>query len=497
MTTGAGWDAARALWAEIDDLQRAAAVLEWDQLVNMPPGGAAARARQLATLERLAHERLTSERLGEALEAAAVEPEADPAWLRAARRVRDREVRVPADLVEARARAGAEGYQAWAAARERRAFGDFAPALRRALDLTRQYADAVGWTAEPYDALLQVHEPGLDTARLRALFAELTAALPPLLSAIGQRPPLSRAPLRQALPEEGQIAAGRWAIEAFGYDFRRGRQDRSVHPFSTAFCPGDCRITTRVQRDDFGVAFFATLHEAGHALYEQGIPEAYEGGPLAHACSTGVHESQSRLWENCVGRSRAFWRWFLPHLRRILPGAFDAWDAEALYRAANVVARTPIRVEADEVTYNLHVALRFELELALLSGDLPVTDLPAAWSEGMQRHLGIRPADDLEGVLQDVHWSQGDFGYFPSYTMGNLLAAQWLEQAARELGDLAALVERGEFRPLLGFLRERIHARGAAPTPEELVAEVTGGPIRTEPYLRYLREKYRDLHQLS
>jgi carboxypeptidase Taq len=493
---GSKWERVQALWAEVDDLQRAAAVLEWDQLVNMPVGGAEARSAQLATLRSLAHARLTAPEMAQALADAETDAEADPLWLRAARRVHDREASVPAELVAARSRAGTAGYMVWTEARRQRNFAVFAPALQEVLSLTREYADALGWTSERYDALLSLHEPGLSAARLRPLFGELTAALVPLVAAIGERPPLSRAPFLQPMPQAAQLAAGVEAITAFGYDFRRGRQDFSVHPFSTSFGPGDCRITTRVQEDDFAVGFFATLHEAGHALYEQGIPAPWARGPLGEGCSTGVHESQSRLWENAVGRSLPFWEWFLPRLRRQLPGAFDAFGPEALYRAANVVRPSAIRVEADEVTYNLHIVLRFELEQALLSGDLAVSDLPAAWNEGMQRLLGIRPADDVLGVLQDVHWSDGSLAYFPSYTLGNVLAAQWMACAGAALPDLPGRIRQGDFAPLLGFLRTHIHRRGASLTPDELVQTVTGGPIDPGPYLAYLRAKYGDLYQL-
>jgi carboxypeptidase Taq len=501
-----------ALWAEIADLQYAAAVLEWDQLVHMPPGGAAARAEQLATLRRLAHERLASPELGEALaaaeagddppSAATVLPGLDPgevrrAWLRVARREHDRAVRVPSALVAELARAETDGYFAWVRAREEDRFEVFRPALARLLDLVRQYADALGHGGQRYDALVGLHEPGLRTERLQVLFAELRQALPPLVAAIRARPPVDRRALRRPVPEEVQRRIGEAAITAFGYDWTRGRQDRSVHPFSTSFGSGDCRITTRFAPDDLAVSLFATMHEAGHALYEQGIPAAWRRGPLGQAASTGVHESQSRLWENCIGRSRAFWEFFAPTLRRLAPEAFADVSAEALFRAANAVEPGLIRVEADEVTYNLHVALRFELELGLISGDLPLEELPAAWNDGMEAALGVRPRGDREGCLQDVHWSGGSFGYFPSYTLGTVLAAQWMEAAAAELGDLDALVRRGEFAPLLQWLRGRIHGRGAMDTPEELALRVSGRSVDPGPYLRYLREKYGELYGLA
>ena len=491
------FDRLTALWCDVADLERTAAVLEWDQLVNMPPGGAAARGEQFATVRRLAHERLTAPAVPEALAAAEAQgdlDEAQRAYVRVARRVYDREANVPADLVQDMAKASTEGYFAWVQARQSRSFAAFAPQLARLLKLARRYADAVGHGGQPYDALLGVHEPGMVTSRVAEVFTALRTGLLPLIGAIAEQPPLSRALFEQPLDEAGQWRAGERAITEFGYDWRRGRQDRSVHPFSTSFSPGDCRITTRLDPGDFGVGFFATLHEAGHAMYEQGLPEAWARGPLGQASSTGVHESQSRLWENYVGRSRPFWSHFLPVVAECLPGAFAHADPEAMYRAANVVRPGLIRVEADEVTYNLHVALRFELELGLLSGDLPLDHLPAAWNDGMAATLGVRPATDLEGCLQDVHWSGGSFGYFPSYTLGNVLAAQWMETAARAVGDLPAQIGRGEFAPLLEWLRQNIHGRGAALPPDELVLAITGGPIDTAPYLEYIRTKYGELY---
>ncbi len=491
--------ALQARWADIADLTHAADVLEWDQFVNMPPGGARARGEQLGTLRRMAHERLTDPRAGEEL--AAAEAGSPPAgvrtWLRAARREYERAARIPSALVAATSRAATEGYAAWVEAREHNDFSRFAPALARLLDLARERADAVGHNGERYDGLLAEHEPEMRTERLRTIFGEIRRTLLPLIEAIGARPQPSRAPFRRRLAESGQLRAGEAAITAFGYDWRRGRQDRSVHPFSTAFGPGDARITTRLHPDDFAVGFYATLHEAGHALYEQGLPEAWARGPLGRAASTAVHESQSRLWENMVGRSLPFWEHFTPILRQCLPGAFDSASPGDLFLASNVVEPSLIRVEADELTYNLHVALRFELELALLHGDLPVADLPGAWNDAMLATFGIRPGDDLHGVLQDVHWSQGGFAYFPSYTLGNVLAAQWMDSAHRTLGDLDALFRRGEFGPLLMFLRTEIHARGAGPTPDELAEAVSGQMTHPGPYLRYLRAKFSAIYALS
>lgn len=486
------------LWGTVCDLRNASAVLEWDELVFMPPGGADARGEQLATLHRLAHERLIAPEMAVAITDAEEEPGTDDiqkAALRVARREHDRAQRVPPELVAAMSRAASAGYQAWIAARRAGDYGIFAPALGHLLDLARQRADAIGHDGQRYDALLGDHEPGMRTARVQAVLREVEAGIRPLLGKVTSRPrPKGRHDLGQPTSEAAQIEAGRVAITAFGFRWEDGRQDRSVHPFSTSFSPHDTRITTRLSHQDFGQGFFATLHEAGHALYEQGIPPAWSRGPLGQAASTGVHESQSRLWENQVGRSLAFWRYFLPLGRACLPEVFAGCGPEDVYQAVNAVRPSLIRVEADEVTYPLHIALRLELELALLSGDLPVADLPGAWNEGMQRKLGLRPPDDVHGVLQDVHWSGGNFGYFPSYALGNIIAAHWMEAARARLGDLDALIAAGDFAPLLGFLREEIHARGATCLPEDLVVEVTGGPLTAGPYLDSLRGKYEEMY---
>lgn len=489
--------ALRARWEEITDLWHAADLLEWDQLVCMPPGGMAARGEQLGTLRRLAHERLSAAAAEEELASAEVGAAAEERlWLAAARVHQERAARVPAALVAETSRAATAGYAAWLEARRQNDFAPFAPALDRLLRLARERADCLGHGGQRYDALLAEHERGLDAERLRALFAQLRAGLRPLLDAVAGRPQPSRAAFRRPVAEDAQWRAGVAAITAFGYDWQRGRQDRSEHPFSTSFGPGDARITTRLLREDFASGFFATLHEAGHALYEQGLPAAWSRGPLGRAASTGVHESQSRLWENMIGRSRAFWEHFTPLLRAAAPGEFSDRSPQELFLAANAVEPSAIRVEADEVTYNLHVALRFDLELALLADDLPTADLPAAWDDGMEAALGIRPSGAREGVLQDVHWSQGGFAYFPSYTLGNVLAAQWVGAFRRSGGDLDADVRAGRFAPLLSFLRAEIHVRGAAPTPDELVQAVAGQPIDPAPYLAHLRSKCAEVYGL-
>lgn len=485
------WSRLDGLWAEIADIEHVVELLGWDQQVNLPPAAAVGRGEQIATLEGLAHARLTSPELAELLARA----EADTglagerrAWLRAARRRQERATRVPAGLVTEMSRAASAGFAIWQVARAADDFASYAPALERNLDLARQYADALGGSSR-YAALLGVHEPEVDLGRVDAVFAELAAALPPLVERVLALPARLPAAFPQAVPPERQLACGRLAITSFGYDWERGREDLSAHPFSVSFGPDDCRITTRIDPHDFGSAFFATLHEAGHAIYEQGLPMAWSRSPLGQACSTAVHESQSRFWENVIGRSRPFWEFFAPRLAAACPEHFRGLGAEDLFRAANVVRRSLIRVEADEFTYNLHVLLRFELERALIAGDLAVAELPAAWNAGMQRLLGVRPANDREGVLQDVHWSQGAFGYFPTYTLGTVMAAQWLDVAVRALPDLWDQVREGEFTGLLGFMRREIHQRGATLTPDELVHTITAGPLDCGTYLAYLRGK--------
>ncbi len=490
------------LWSSYADLRNAAAILEWDQLVNMPPGGSEARGEQLATLNRIAHEHLVSETMADAIaqaEASEGRPDrpqtATQAALRVARREHDRARRVPADLIAEMARTTTAAYTAWEAARSEDRFTLFAPLLARLIDLARERADALGHQGERYDALLGDQEPGLRTSQLRALFAEVDRGLQPLLQSITDRPQPGRPLFHRTVPESEQLEAGRWAVTAFGFRWRDGRQDRSTHPFMTSFAPGDVRMTTRLSADDFASGFFATLHECGHALYEQGIPDAYRRTPLAQVPSLSLHESQSRLWENCVGRSLPFWKYFQPQLARC-SGTFRNASAEDLWRACNRVHRSLIRVEADEVTYHLHISLRFELELALLSGDLPVSDLPEAWNDASVRYLGLRPSNDHEGVLQDVHWSGGGFAAFPSYSLGNILTGIWMEAAESELGNLDRQITEGDFRPLLQFLRHAIHSRGGWDTTEELVQRVSGGPLTPEPYLRRLRVKFNELYDL-
>lgn len=494
------WDFATRAMGELRALSGAVALLSWDQETYLPPGGGPSRAEQLSTLQGIAHERLVDARLGEALARAGDEVAADPeraAALRALRFDRERAVRVPGDLVRALARAQSEGVEAWREAREASDFARFAPRLEALVRLRREQADAIGVPpgGERYDALLDGYEEGMRVARLAPILAHLTGWLSPLVDRLCAAPPPDDAFLRGRFDVEAQWAFTMELLPAVGFDLAAGRQDRSAHPFSTGMDPGDVRITTRLFEALPLSSVFSTLHEAGHGMYEQGLPARWRASVLGTAPSAGLHESQSRLWENLVGRSLPFWRAFLPRLSRRFP-TLAGVAPEAFHRAVNRVERSLIRVEADEVTYNLHVALRFELELALVRGDLAVADLPGAWNERSERLLGLRPPRDAEGCLQDIHWSFGDFGYFPTYALGNLYAASLFAAARRDLPGLEAGFERGDFAPLLAWLRAKVHSLGRSLPAEEIVRAATGGGLTDEDFRAYLTGKYSALYGL-
>ena len=494
--------ALQSRWFEIFDLNMSASLLRWDQTTYMPPGGAAARGRQLALLARLAHERLTDPEVGRLIEA--VEREKHPAdsieaaWVRAARREFDRAVKVPADFVSEMQVHFSDSYQAWTEARPANDFARMRPYLEKTLDLSRRYSNFFPGYASIADPLIDASDPGMKAASVRAIFSELRAQLVPLVQAIASRPLADDACLRQHAPEATQLAFGLDVIKAYGYDFDRGRQDKTHHPFMTKFSLGDVRITTRVRENDVTDALFSTLHESGHAMYEQGIDMKYEGSPLADGTSSGVHESQSRLWENLVGRSRGFWEHFFPKIQAAFPSQLKGVSVDQFYRAINRVERSLVRTDADEVTYNLHVMLRFDFELDLLEGRLAVKDLADAWHARMQQDLGQRAPDDRDGALQDVHWYAGPIGgAFQGYTLGNILSAQFFEAACRAHPAIPNEVTRGQFATLHGWLRENIYQHGARYTPEELTQSASGGPIRIEPYMKYLWGKYGPLYGLE
>jgi carboxypeptidase Taq len=479
---------------EIADLEGAAAVLVWDQNVHLPTGGASSRGQQLATLARLTHDLWLHPAFGRDLERAERSAEHAPGTagadlVRVVRRDLERKIRVPSAFTAARAEQEAAAFAAWI---EARATGRTRPALE-ALEVTlehaRTYAGFFPGHAHPADPLIDARDEGATVASLRPLFDRLRTVLVPWVAA------WSTAPEPAALPtgpfdRDAQLAAALELAEAIGYDLRRGRQDLAPHPFAIRFAHGDVRVTTRVRADDLTEVLFSTLHEAGHAMYEQGVAVAFEGTPLARGVSAGVHESQARLWENQVARGRAFWSFALPRLRQRFP-AFEGIDEEQAHRAVNRVVPGPIRTDADEVSYNLHVIVRFDLELALLEGTLSVVDLPEAWSERYRADLGVTPRSPNEGWLQDIHWFGGLIGGgFQGYTLGNVLSAQLYAAAGRDIADLEGLLAVGDFAPLRAWLRDRVHRHGRAKPVDALVRDATGSPLDVEPYLTYLRAKY-------
>ena len=473
-------------------LKNALRVLFWDQNTYMPPNGAATRAEALATLEGLLHRCYAEPEVGRLLDA--LEPYADSLdpdddarlEIAAVRRDFEKAVRVPEALLTDIARAGAMGQQAWHQARAAGEYRLFRDALAQHIDLRHRYAACFPEVAHPYDALVDDFEPEMTVAVLRPLFAELAAELTPLVAA-AQDGEAEAFP--DAIPVEQQAAALREVLLAVGFTDDSWRLDLTVHPFAQSPGPGDYRITTAYREHDFAFALYSGLHEFGHALYEAGLGDDPRGGILQEAVSLGVHESQSRLWENMVGRGRAFCGWVAPLLARHLP---VAPDADRLFRALNVVRPSLIRFEADETTYNLHVALRFELEMALLEGTLSVDDVPDAWDAGMHRLLGVEVPDVGRGVLQDVHWGAGLIGYFPTYTLGNLLAAQLWDRMRADLPDLEDGFARGEFAPLREWLRTNVHAHGRRHLPRELTRRVTGQELSARPFLDYLASKLAD-----
>ncbi len=490
--TSRAWELFAGWAATLADLGGTAALLGWDRETLMPPAGAEGRARLLGTLAALHHRELVRPDAGEALAELGSDGDLDEdarAMVRLAARARSRAERVPEDLVRELTEACSRCVGAWAEAREADDFSAYAGPLRSVVALKRRQAEAIGIGGEPYDALLDEFEPGARAADLEPVFAELRERLAPLVAAAAERPE-ARLPARE-WPEEGQMALAHEIAAMVGFAAEAGVIGRSAHPFTSSPHRGDVRFTTRLRPDDPIGNITAVLHEAGHALYEQGFPGEHVRTPLYDAPSLGAHESQSRFWENQIGRTRAFWRRLEPVMRRHMAAAMEGLDAALLHAAASNVRPSLIRVEADEVTYNLHIVLRFELELALVRGDLDVDDLPGAFADGMERLVGVRPARDADGAMQDIHWADGLIGYFPTYTLGNLYAAQLAEAADEALGGVEAAVEEGRFEDILAFMRERVHRHGARfPTPE-LMRRATGRELGVDALVRHLERAYR------
>jgi carboxypeptidase Taq len=496
-------DALAAELREIGVLQAVAANMSWDQETMMPAKGGALRAEQMEMLSRMVHERRTSKRMGDLLRAAedAAGKQADPrtlADLREVRRDYDKARKLPSALVAEMAQCASLGMEAWKHARAESNFKKFLPWLEKTFKLNREKAKCFGVPrkGELYDALLDEYEPDMTAARTEAIFTPLRARLVPLIERVRDtKNKPSDAAATVETPIESQKAFSHFVCEKIGFDFEAGRIDESTHPFCEGVGPGDTRMTNRYRPDGWADALSTATHECGHGMYEQGLPkDKFFGRPLGEAISLGIHESQSRMWENLVARSLPFWKWAIVEARRILGPALKPYSAEDVYKANNLVEPWFIRVESDELTYNLHIMLRFDLERAMLEGNLSCKDLPGAWNERLKRDWGLTVPDDRRGCLQDVHWSMGAVGYFPTYTFGNLYSAQFWEAMAKDIPDREEMMSRGEFGPILQWLRTKIHRHGRQFGAEELCKKITGKPLSADPLMRHLEAKVNGVY---
>ncbi len=488
---------------EINDLNSASSVLGWDQSTYMPPAGAASRGRQMATLGRLAHEKFTDPAIGKLLDDLRPYEESLPydsdeaSLIRVTRRDYERSTRVPADFVSRMMEHGAESYQVWTTARPENNFAKVKPYLEKTLDFSRQMANFFPGYEHIADPLIDFSDYGMKASSIRKLFADLRAQQVPIVQAITSQPATDDSCLRHEYPEDEQMAFGKLVVEKIGYDFKRGRLDKTHHPFMTKFAWGDIRITTRFQKNFLGESLFSTIHEAGHAMYELGIRQELDGTPLNGGTSAGVHESQSRMWENIVGRSKEFWTYFYPQIQAAFPAQLGKTSLDEFYRAVNKVERSLIRTDADEVTYNLHVMIRFDFEVALLEGSMEVKDLPEAWHNRYQHDLGLRAPDDRDGVLQDVHWYFGQIGgLFQGYTLGNVISATLHEAALKAHPEIPGEIAQGKFDTLRGWLTENVYQHGSKFTAPELIQRITGKDLSIDPYIRYLKNKYGQIYAL-
>lgn len=487
---------------EIVDIGSAASVLGWDQQTYMPPGGAEARGRQLATLGKFAHELTIDPRNGELLNSLAdFEKKSDydsdeAALIRQARRLYDKSVKVPPEFTARFSMAESECLEAWLKARPANDFAMVRPSLENVFHLCREYSDFFPGYKHPLDPLIDNHDHGMIASNIRAVFDELRKEMVPIVEAITSQEPADDSVLKLGFDGKKQLEFGESIIRKFGYDFNRGRQDMAPHPFTTGFSVNDVRITTRVQENFLGSALFGTLHEAGHAMYEQGGAPSLDGTILRGGTTIGVHESQSRLWENIVGRSRAFWSHNYPALQKLFPEQLGQVRLDRFYRGINKVQKSLIRVEADEVTYNLHVMMRFDFECDVLEGKLSVAELPQAWNDRMESDIGIRPPTDSDGVLQDIHWYNGIIGYFQGYTLGNIMSAQFYDAAVKAHPEIPDDIANGRYDKLHGWLSENIYRHGSKFTASEILERATGNGLDIGPYMNYLKTKYGELYDL-
>jgi carboxypeptidase Taq len=490
----------KTLVGEIHDVHSTLAILDWDQQTNMPEGGSVERSAQIETLSKFAHEKATSDELGELLEElkqtqAQRYPDSDEFCLiKVMEREYERKIRVPAELVSEFAGVTARAQHEWEKALEASDFSLFRPHLEKIFELRKAYSACFAPYDHIYDPLLDEFEPGLKTADVIAMFDKIRPVQAGLVKELGERPQVDSSFLYLDYDPGKQWDFGVEVISAFGYDWKRGRQDKAVHPFTTTFGLGDVRITTRIFNNNLSSGLFSTIHEGGHALYEQGVARNLSRTPLGTGASLSIHESQSRMWENLVGRSRDFWVWAYPRLQKLFPSQLGGVDMEHFYRGVNRVEPSLVRVEADEATYNLHIMLRLELEIMVLEGRAEVKDLPELWREKMLDYLGVAPDNDKQGVLQDVHWSCGIMGYFPTYALGNIVSAQIWEKINQDIPELGSLMRSGQFQVLREWLREKLHCHGAKFEPQELIRRITGEQINPTPYLNYLKNKFTDIY---
>lgn len=486
---------------EITNVGNAAAVLSWDHETEMPKGGAEARASQMATLARIQHEMMTADETAQLLESAkkdlnGADYDSDEAsMIRVVGEDYNEATKLPSDFVAERAEQVTLAHNIWAEAREKSDFGIFADALKRLVDLTLQEAEYRGYDEHPYDALLNKYERGMTTAEVTDIFNAHRPQLVDLIARISEAEQVDDSFLHLTFEQMKQREFGLKMIEAYGFDFNRGVQAVSVHPFCTNFSKNDVRITTRFEEDFLNPALFGMMHEAGHGMYEQGVGDNLEGTPLCNGTSLGVHESQSRMWENIVGRSKGFWSWALPQLKETFPQLGHV-TLDQFFKGINKVHPSFIRVEADEATYNLHIILRFEIEQGILTGDIKVDDLPEVWNSKFTDFFGITPPNDALGVLQDVHWSAGLFGYFPTYALGNLLSVQYYNKAITDTPSIPDEIANGKFDTLLTWLNTNIHQHGRKFTGQELTQRITGESIQSDDYMQYLSDKYSEVYGL-
>lgn len=481
---------------DIDALEAAIRLFDWDQQCYMPKGAGEARAEHQSRLTRIAHSEFTSDELGNLIEAASKEASGDDALLlKRVKRDYGLATKLPGDFVAERTKSSSLAFDKWLTARASNDFAAFAPYLEKQMELARQEAEYRGYKADPYDALFDVYEEGATVAEVKPMFEAIQGPLTDLVKEIGTRPVPDDSFLHGKWSDSDQSVFTEKIARAVGYDFNRGRQDVAAHPFCTGWSVNDVRITTRY-KPYLGSAIFGTLHESGHAMYEQGSPQEWDRTLLAGGVSLGIHESQSRLWENIVGRSRAFWSRYYPDLQSAFPG-LNPVGFEQFYHAINLVRPSLIRVEADEVTYNLHIIVRFELEIELLNNRLAVKDIPEAWNEKYRAYLGVVPSTDTEGCLQDVHWSGGSIGYFPTYSIGTVLSYQIWNSLQKDLPDVDAQMEAGNFESILGWLTEKIYSKGKSISPKDLIKQVTGEPLSPNYYLQGIRKKYSNLYGLG